>query len=144
MNCSPVSCPIFLGHPEARGRCSQGERVLYGRGLYRSGGTGKAEAVKCVVCIPNTGPRAQEFGPSCAQENGARNRRLPNSVRIGTRPEPDRAYASQEADALELHRSRRATKKRESAKRVGFAVAEGHWFNSLALDHVASLNSERF
>jgi hypothetical protein len=32
MNCSPFSGPIFLGHPYARGRCSQGERVLYGRG----------------------------------------------------------------------------------------------------------------
>src|SRR6202158_4962256 len=46
MNFSPFSCPIFLGHPEARGRCSQGERVLYGRDLCRSGGTGKAEAAK--------------------------------------------------------------------------------------------------
>src|SRR5712692_9882600 len=46
MNFSPFSCPIFLGHPEARGRCSQGERVLYGRNLCRSGGTGKAEAAK--------------------------------------------------------------------------------------------------
>src|SRR6266581_7688601 len=46
MNFSPFSCPIFLGHPEARGRCSQGERVLYGRDLCRSGGTGKAEATK--------------------------------------------------------------------------------------------------
>src|SRR5216684_7557111 len=46
MNFSPFSCPIFLGHPEARGRCSQGERVLYGRDLCSSGGTGKAEAAK--------------------------------------------------------------------------------------------------
>src|SRR6266568_805907 len=46
MNFSPFSCPIFLGHPEARGRCSQGERVLCGRDLRRSGGTGKAEATK--------------------------------------------------------------------------------------------------
>src|SRR6266404_2589452 len=46
MNVSPFSCPIFLGHPEARGRCSQGERVLYGRDLRRSGGTGKAEPAK--------------------------------------------------------------------------------------------------
>src|SRR6266436_1149671 len=38
---SPFSCPIFLGHPEARGRCSQGERVLYGRDLCRSGGAGE-------------------------------------------------------------------------------------------------------
>src|SRR6266851_3170449 len=52
MNFSPFSCPIFLGHPKARGRCSQGERVLYGRDLWCSGGTGKAEAAKCVVCIP--------------------------------------------------------------------------------------------
>jgi hypothetical protein len=29
----------------------------------------KAEAAKCVLCIPNAGPRAQEFGPSSAQEN---------------------------------------------------------------------------
>src|ERR1700683_1587670 len=43
---SPFSCPIFLGHPKARGRCSQGERVLYGRDLWRSGGTGKAEHAK--------------------------------------------------------------------------------------------------
>src|SRR6266446_9045613 len=46
MNFSPFSCPIFLGHPEARGRCSQGERVLYGRDLCRSGETGKAEIAK--------------------------------------------------------------------------------------------------
>src|SRR5882762_9023544 len=46
MNFSPFSCPIFLGHPKARGRCSQGERVLYGRDLCRSGGTGKAETAK--------------------------------------------------------------------------------------------------
>ena len=46
MNFSPFSCPIFLGHAKARGRCSQGERVLYGRDLCRSGGTGKAEAAK--------------------------------------------------------------------------------------------------
>jgi hypothetical protein len=29
----------------------------------------KAEAAKCVLCIPDAGPRAQEFGPSSAQEN---------------------------------------------------------------------------
>jgi hypothetical protein len=46
MNVSPFSCPIFLGHPKARGLCSQGEWVLYGRDLCRSGGTGKAEAAK--------------------------------------------------------------------------------------------------
>ncbi len=44
--CFSFSCPIFEGHPKARGRCSQGERVLYGRDLCRSGGTGKAEAAK--------------------------------------------------------------------------------------------------
>jgi hypothetical protein len=60
MNFSPFSCPIFLGHPEARGRCSQGERVLYGRDLCRSGGTGKAEAAK----LPGAG-----IGPSSAQKN---------------------------------------------------------------------------
>src|SRR5216683_2177682 len=27
------SCPIFLRHPEARGRCSQSEWILYGRDL---------------------------------------------------------------------------------------------------------------
>jgi len=30
MNFSPFSCSIFLGHQEARGRCSQGKRVLMG------------------------------------------------------------------------------------------------------------------
>src|SRR5258708_40339603 len=28
---SPFSCPIFLGHPEARGFCFQSERLLYRR-----------------------------------------------------------------------------------------------------------------
>src|SRR5579859_5399337 len=37
MNFSPFSCPIFLGHPEARGRCSQGEQMLYGRDLVPFG-----------------------------------------------------------------------------------------------------------
>jgi len=46
MKFSPFSCPIFLGHSEARGRCSQGEGVLYGRDLCGSGGTVKAEAAK--------------------------------------------------------------------------------------------------
>src|SRR6266436_4435611 len=46
METSPFSCPIFLGHPDARGRCSQSERVLYGRDLCCSGGTGKAEPAK--------------------------------------------------------------------------------------------------
>src|SRR5258708_34254621 len=27
----PFSCPISLGHPKARRRCSQGERMLLGR-----------------------------------------------------------------------------------------------------------------
>ena len=55
MNFSPFSCPIFLGHSEARGRCSQGERMLYGRDLCRSGGTGKAEAAKLLG--PGIGPK---------------------------------------------------------------------------------------
>jgi hypothetical protein len=37
-------------------------------GPVASGGTGKAEAAKYAFCIPGTG-RAQEFGPSSAQEN---------------------------------------------------------------------------
>jgi hypothetical protein len=60
MNFSPFSCPIFLGHPDARGRCSQGERVLYGRDLCRSGGTGKAEAAKL---------QGAGIGPKRAQKN---------------------------------------------------------------------------
>src|SRR5229473_4954273 len=31
MNFSPFYYPIFLGHPEARGYCSQSERLLFGR-----------------------------------------------------------------------------------------------------------------
>jgi len=41
---SPFSAPFFWA-PKARGRCSQGERVLYGRDLC-SGGTGKAQTAK--------------------------------------------------------------------------------------------------
>ena len=66
MNFSPFSCPIFLGHPEARGRCSQGERMLYGRDLWRSGGTGKAEAVK----LPGAGIGPKPCPGKCVAEKG--------------------------------------------------------------------------
>src|SRR6266446_3490430 len=66
MNCSPFSCPIFLGHPKARGRCSQGERMLYGRDLCRSGGTGKAEAAK----LPGAGIGPKPCPEKCAAEKG--------------------------------------------------------------------------
>src|SRR6266481_4625602 len=77
MNFSPFSCPIFLGHPEARGRCSLGERVLYGRDLCSSGGTGKAEAVK----LPGAGIGPKQCPGKCAAEKG----HVPNSVRIRIR-----------------------------------------------------------
>src|SRR5229473_4469130 len=64
MNFSPFSCPIFLGHPEARGRCSQGERVLYGRDLCCSGGTGKAEAAK----LPGAGIGPKPCPEKCTAE----------------------------------------------------------------------------
>src|SRR5216684_796087 len=66
MNYSPFSCPIFLGHPRARGRCSQGERVLYGRDLRRSGGTGKAEAAK----MPGAGIGPKQCPGKCVAEKG--------------------------------------------------------------------------
>jgi hypothetical protein len=77
MNFSPFSCPIFLGHTEARGRCSQGERMLYGRDLYNSGGAGKAEAAK----LPGAGigPK-QRPGKGAAEKGG-----LPKSARVGMR-----------------------------------------------------------
>src|SRR5713226_4655861 len=64
MKFSPFSCPILLGHPEARGRCSQGERMLYGRDLCGSGGTGKAEAVK----LPGAGIGPKQCPRKCAAE----------------------------------------------------------------------------
>ena len=74
MNFSPFSCSIFLGHSKARGRCSQGERVLYGRDLCLSGGTGKAEAAK----LPGAG-----IGPEQCPENVRQKKScLPESVRI--------------------------------------------------------------
>src|SRR6266446_4089016 len=65
MNFSPFSCPIFLGHPKARGRCSQGERVLYGRDLCCSGGTEKAEAAK----LPGAGIGPKPCPGKCAKED---------------------------------------------------------------------------
>src|SRR5882672_2884810 len=62
MNVSPFSGPIFLGHPEARGLCSQGERVLYGRepnGVFGEE-PGKQKTRSC---------RAQELARSSAQKN---------------------------------------------------------------------------
>src|SRR6266403_4025088 len=66
MTFSPFSCPIFLGHTEARGRCSQGERVLYGRDLCRSEGTGKAEPAK----LPGAGIGPKPCPGKCAAEKG--------------------------------------------------------------------------
>src|SRR5690348_13026354 len=77
MNFSPFSCPIFLGHPEARGRCSQGERVLYGRDPRRSGGTGKAEAAK----QPGAGIGPKQCPGKCAAEKEC----LPMRVKISMR-----------------------------------------------------------
>src|SRR6266446_5979938 len=76
MNFSPFSCPIFLGRPEARGRCSQGKWLLYGRDLRRSGGTGKAEAAK----LPGAG-----IGPKpCPRKCAAEKEYLSKSVGIRT------------------------------------------------------------
>src|SRR5438093_4386278 len=85
MNFSPFSCPIFLGHTEARGRCSQGERVLYGRDLWRSGGTGKAEPTK----LPGAG-----IGPKQSRENVRQKKvEIPKSVKSRRRgPEGVRSY----------------------------------------------------
>jgi hypothetical protein len=66
MKFSPFSCPIFLGRQRARGRCSQGERVLYGRDLCRSGGTGKAEPAK----LPGAGIGPKQCPRKCAAEKG--------------------------------------------------------------------------
>src|SRR6266446_820359 len=77
MNFSPFSCPIFLGHSEARGRCSQGERVLYGRDLWCLGGAGKAETAK----LPGAGIGPKPCPRKCVAENGSGL----NSVKISTR-----------------------------------------------------------
>jgi hypothetical protein len=69
-------CFIFLGYTEARGRCSQGERVLYGRepnGVRAE--PGKEKPRSC---------RAQELARSSAQENaGWKKGSLPNSSSVG-------------------------------------------------------------
>src|SRR5260370_5388081 len=83
MNFSPFSCPIFLGHTEARGRCSQGERMLYGRDLCRSGGTGKAEAAKL--------PGAGIWPEAVFRKMSGRKGRLLKSVRIGIRSRLEKA-----------------------------------------------------
>jgi hypothetical protein len=74
MKFSPFSCPIFLGHPEARGRCSQGERVLYGRDLCRSGGAGKAEHAK----LRGAGIGPKQCPGKCAEKKDS----LLKSVRV--------------------------------------------------------------
>jgi hypothetical protein len=51
----------------------------------------KAEAAKCDWCIPDTGPRAQEFGPSSAQENARQKKGdLLNATWTGKRADPYR------------------------------------------------------
>jgi hypothetical protein len=72
--------PLCLGRPKASGDHSQGERLLYGRDPRGLGGTGKAEAAKCAVCIPATGLRAWEFSRSCAQARGGKGEKYTASV----------------------------------------------------------------
>src|SRR5690348_5492705 len=63
---------------EASGDHSQGERLLYGRDPRGWGGTGKAEAAKCVLCIPATGLRAWEFSRSGVQaKRGGKGKNVP-------------------------------------------------------------------
>jgi hypothetical protein len=59
MEMSPFSAPFFWG-TKGEGFRFHSERLLYGRELCRSGGTGKAEAAK----LTGAG-----IGPSSAQEN---------------------------------------------------------------------------
>src|SRR6266853_5711713 len=59
-------CPVFLGHSKARGRCSQNERVLYGRDLCCSGGIDKAEAAK----LPGVGIGPKQCPGKCEAEKG--------------------------------------------------------------------------
>src|SRR5258707_14085668 len=87
MNFSPFSCPIFLGHPKARGRCSQGERVLYGRDLCCSGGTEKAEAAK----LPGAGIGPKPCPGKCAKEKDY----ILDSVRGRKRTRPTKAMTAQ-------------------------------------------------
>src|SRR5437016_13481814 len=89
MNFSPFSCPIFLGHPEARGRCSQGERLLYGRDLCRWGGTGKAEAAK----LPGAGIGAKQCPGKFGTEKGRLIQLSENSAREPGAVEPSRYTA---------------------------------------------------
>jgi hypothetical protein len=67
--------PFSWGNRKARGLCSQGEWVLYGRDLCRSGGTGKAEAAK----LPGAG-----IGPSSAQENARQKKASYRTQHIGS------------------------------------------------------------
>src|SRR6266851_4717733 len=92
MNCSPFSCPIFLGHPEARGRCSQGKRVLYGRDLCCSGGTEKAEAAK----LPGAGIGPKPCPGKCAKEKVY----ILDSVRGRKRTRPTKAMTAEKTSRV--------------------------------------------
>jgi hypothetical protein len=80
-NCSPSSCRIFLGHSRARGRCSQGERLLLG-------GT----------CAVREQPGEQK-SRSSAQESAWQKSGLAKPVRIGVK---DRLRRKQAARATRI------------------------------------------
>ena len=78
------SSKLRVRHPEARGRCSQGERMLYGRDQWCSGGTGKAEAAKWVVCIPRR-DRGRRNWPEAVPRKMCGRKRMrakPNAYRV--------------------------------------------------------------
>src|SRR6266446_2469487 len=80
MNFSPFSCPIFLGHPQARGRCSQGEWMLFGRvGLLTSAPSGskdgweeprkqKPRSLPAAGGLPGAGISLKQCPGKCAAE----------------------------------------------------------------------------
>src|SRR5215471_5543245 len=112
MNFSPFSCPIFLGHREARGRCSQGERVLYGRNLCCLGGTGKAEAAK----LPGAGIGPKQCPGKCAPEKAGLSKTA--TIRMSSRTEHELPRTTRSARPLwDRHASHAAQVDRMRAMR---------------------------
>src|SRR5258708_369440 len=125
MNFSPFSCPIFLGHPKARGRCSQGERMLYGRDLCRSGGAGKAEAAK----LPGAGIGPKRCpGKGAAEKGTCRNR---GGIAIRS----SRPSAASVRDCLLATRHAAACVRRIPSNLINYVAVrlfmEAHWGSQL-------------
>ena len=111
--------PFSWGTRYARGRCSQGERLLYERDLCRSGGAGKAETAK----LPGAGIGPKQCPRKCVAEKG----NLPKSIRIARKSALEQNRQSEQSEGSVRGRMRKCSGKTKQYEMAVGACSQNGW-----------------